>query len=147
MKSSNVTLNEPIVVEELFDLSVEAVWQAITDHGEMVQWYFDNLPGFKAEVGFKVKFPVENPPRTFTHNWEVVKVKESKLISYTWNYDEYPGDSLLEMHLKNLNGKAHFKLVHFTTESFPDDIPEFKRESGVEGWKFFVGRLKAFLSQ
>jgi len=31
---------------------------------------------------------------------------------------------------------------------FPDDIPEFKRESGVEGWNYLIKKsLKAFLEK
>lgn len=139
-------VNEPIIIEELFDAPVEKVWEAITNYDHMVNWYFDQLPNFRPEPGFKVSFVVENPPRTFTHNWEVQKVKEVKLISYTWNYDEYPGDSLLEMHLKNHNGGTHLKLMHFTTVPFPSDIPEFERESGVMGWTYFIKeRLASYL--
>ena len=33
-------------------------------------------------------------------------------------------------------------------EDFPDDIPEFKRESDVEGWTFFISKsLKEFLEK
>lgn len=135
-----------IIVEEYFDAPVEVVWAAVTEHEHMLKWYFDSLPDFKAEQGFNVSFPVVNPPRTFTHNWEVVKVKEFKLISYKWNYDEYPGDSLLEMHITRHNEGCHFKLVHFVVEPFPDDIPEFEHESGVQGWNFFIhDRLKSYI--
>ena len=39
-------------------------------------------------------------------------------------------------------------LTHQVLEDFPDDIPEFKRESGVEGWTFFINKsLKEFLEK
>ena len=61
-------------------------------------------------------------------------------------FDEYPGDSFLEMHLKNHNGGTHFKLMHFTTQPFPDDIPEFDRESGTQGWTYFIKeRLASYI--
>jgi len=39
-------------------------------------------------------------------------------------------------------------LTHKVEESFPDDIPEFSRESGFGGWKFFIKKsLKEFLEK
>lgn len=33
-----------------------------------------------------------------------------------------------------------------TIEDFPEGVPEFKRESGLQGWNFFiVQRLKNYL--
>lgn len=40
------------------------------------------------------------------------------------------------------------KLTHQVMESFPQDIPEFLRESGVKGWNYFIGEsLKKFLDE
>ena len=43
----------PIIVEHSFDASAETVWRAITDVDQMRQWYFENIPDFRAEVGFR----------------------------------------------------------------------------------------------
>jgi hypothetical protein len=43
--------------------------------------------------------------------------------------------------------KSHVKLKLSVriVEDFPDDIPEFKRESGLEGWTYFIRkRLKEY---
>jgi hypothetical protein len=45
----------PVVVEQGFDRSASAVWDAITKIGEMRKWYFENIPDFKAEVGFSTR--------------------------------------------------------------------------------------------
>jgi hypothetical protein len=38
------------------------------------------------------------------------------------------------------------RLTAQVLEDFPEDIPEFKRESGVEGWTYFIKKsLKEFL--
>ena len=41
---------EPIVVEDEFDNSLETVWAAITELEHMREWYFENIPCFKPEV-------------------------------------------------------------------------------------------------
>ena len=49
---------EPIVVEQAFDASKAAVWKAISEREQMIQWFFDNIPEFQAEVGFETQFDV-----------------------------------------------------------------------------------------
>ena len=48
-------MNDPIVVERIYNAPIEKVWKAITNSDDMRQWYFD-LPGFKAEVGYEFQF-------------------------------------------------------------------------------------------
>ena len=47
----------PIVVEQWYPVPRQAVWNAVTDHSRMVVWYLDNIPEFRAIVGFELKFP------------------------------------------------------------------------------------------
>lgn len=49
---------DPVVVEQIFEQAIEIVWKAITDVNEMRQWFFDNIPEFSPEVGFKTQFNV-----------------------------------------------------------------------------------------
>jgi hypothetical protein len=43
---------------------------------------------------------------------------------------------------------TRLRLTHIVLKDFPDDIPEFKRESGLAGWRYFLGeRLKAYLQK
>lgn len=72
----------PIVVDQWFAASIEAVWSAITDIDEMRQWYFDNIPGFKPEVGFETQFTVFNEGRVFPHLWTVTEVVPLGKIAY-----------------------------------------------------------------
>jgi hypothetical protein len=75
MKGNGIKKDEaPIVVEQNFDRSVSDVWNAITDVGEMRGWFFDNIPDFKAEVGFRTQFLVESTDRSLLHLWEVTEV-------------------------------------------------------------------------
>ena len=55
----------PIIVEEIFRNPVEVVWNSITKVDLMRQWYFENIPAFKAEVGFKTQFNVISEGRSF----------------------------------------------------------------------------------
>jgi len=67
-------------------------------------------------------------------------------ITYNWKYKEYPGDSFVTFQLINDKNCVKLKLTTEVIENFPDDIPEFKRESCIGGWNYYIKeRLKEFL--
>lgn len=137
----------PIIIEERFNASAETVWNAITRHDHMIQWFFDNIPDFKAEVGFKTRFNIVSGDRNFLHIWKVTEVEPLKKIVYNWTFEGYEGSADLSMELFEENEHTRLVVTDTVLESFPQDIPEFKRESGVAGWQYFINeRLKNFLS-
>lgn len=136
----------PIVVACTYPNSVERVWDSITIHAEMIQWFFEDIPAFEPVVGFATSFPVSTGERTFTHQWEILEVIPQRKIKYSWNYPEYPGDSTVSFELEALDGSTNLKVICEVLEDYPDDISEFKRESGVAGWTYFLKeRLRAYL--
>jgi len=139
---------EPIIVEQTFNTSVDTVWNAITRIDQMRQWYFENIPSFKPEVGFETRFNVQSQDRNFKHLWKVQAAIPGKMITYSWKYEKYAGNSFVKFELFEENKMTKLILTHQVLEDFPDDIPEFKRESGVEGWTFFINNsLKEFLDK
>ena len=142
-----MNINEkPVIVEETFNVSIESVWDSITIIDQMRQWYFDNIPSFIPEVGFETQFNVKSEDRNFLHMWKVTKVEPQKLIEYNWKYKDYEGDSFVVFELIKQNDLTKLILTHRVQENFPENIPEFSRESGVNGWEYFIkGRLKEFL--
>jgi len=136
----------PILIRKEFDQPAKVVWEALTDIDLMRKWYFDNIPDFKPEIGFKTRFAISNEGRTFTHLWEVTEVIPFQKISYNWKFKEYPGDSFIIFELEEKGSHTILTLREEISSAFPDDIPEFKRESAVEGWNYFIGeRLTNFL--
>ena len=136
----------PVTVEETFNATIKDVWEAITNIELMRKWYFDNIPSFIPEVGFEIQFNVTNEGRNFLHIWKITEVVPEKIIAYSWNYKEYPGEGLVVFDLSEQNGLTKLKLTNEIIESFPDDLPEFKRESCIAGWEYFIkGNLKNLL--
>lgn len=84
---------------------------------------------FTPEVGFKTQFNVVSQGRNFLHKWEVTEVVPIVKITYNWKYDGYQGDSYAEFELFEQNHLTKLRLTHNVRESFPEDIPEFSRES------------------
>lgn len=139
---------EPIIVEQTFNTSINNVWNAITKVGQMKQWFFENIESFKPEVGFETQFNVQSQDRNFLHLWKLTEVVPMKKITYSWRYGGYPGDSFVMFELLEQNDQTKLRLTHKGMESFPEEIPEFSRESGIEGWNYFIRKsLKEFLGK
>ena len=132
------TSEPPIIVSQKFTPSIETVWKAITEASQMRQWFFDNIPDFKAEVGFQTQFNVKAPSRDFMHLWTVTEVIPQQKLVYNWKYEDLPGDSFVTFELTTDNNETQLTLTTTIVEDFPDEIPEFARESCVGGWNYFI---------
>ncbi len=137
---------EPIIVEQIFKTPVQQVWEAITVLDQMTKWFFPNIPSFKAVVGFETQFIVQSEDRIFPHKWTVTEVIPMKKIAYEWQFDGYPGKAISIYEIEGEGSYTKLRLTAAVLEEFPDHIPEFKRESGVAGWNYFIkGSLKGYL--
>lgn len=130
--------SDPIVVQQFLNASSQKVWKAITEVEQMRQWYFPNIPDFRTEIGFETRFLVQNEGRNFTHIWKIKEVVPHNLIGYSWNFEEYAGEGYSNFELTEKNGKTALTLTSFVVKEFPADVPEFKRESGQEGWDYLI---------
>lgn len=134
-----------IIVSKHFDVSVNRLWKAITEHTQMIQWFFDNIPDFKAEVGFKTAFNVNSGQRDFMHLWEIVEVIPNKKIVYNWRYKDFEGNSYCTFEINQHKNQTELSIIAEGIETFTADIPEFKPESCRAGWEYFIGRLAQYL--
>jgi uncharacterized protein YndB with AHSA1/START domain len=140
--------DEPVIVEQTFAAPPDIVWNAITEIDQMRQWYFENIPAFEPEVGFETQFNVQSESRNFLHMWRVTEVVPGKRITYTWKFAEYPGDSFVVWELFEQDDGTKLRLTVVIEEDFPEEMPEFKRESCLEGWEYFIGKsLKEYLGK
>jgi len=136
----------PIVVEQPLSASVEVIWAALTEPDQMRQWFFEVMPDFKAEVGFETKFDLSNEGRDFPHIWKVVEVVPNEKLVVNWTFGGYEGSSNVHFEIVPAEEANVVRLTTEVLEDFLQDIPEFKRESGVGGWEYFInGQLKTFL--
>ena len=136
----------PIVVEQTLNADVETVWKSITEIDRMRQWYFDNIPSFKPQVGFETQFMVSSHGRDFPHRWKVTEVVPNKKIAYDWSFENYAGDSFVEFELFEQGSSTRLRLTCTVREDFPEDIPEFQGESCAAGWEYFIQKsLREYL--
>ncbi|MBT8265212.1 MAG: SRPBCC domain-containing protein [Bacteroidia bacterium] len=137
----------PVVVEAVFNLPKDMVWKAISNHTEMLNWYFDNIPAFKPEVGFSTQFNVKAPSQDFLHIWTITEVIPFQKLVYNWTFKDVEGSADVYFELFDLGDKTKLVVTNKVIEDFNDDIPEFKRESCLGGWHYFINeRLKNYLN-
>ena len=137
---------EPIIVEQAFDVSKETLWKAITERDQMIKWFFDNIPEFKAEVGFETQFNVNAGERDFLHLWKITEAIPEQKVVYDWRYPNIPGIGKVTFEVFDEGDGSRLRLTNEGLESFPQDVPEFTRESCEGGWKYFIqGNLKNYL--
>ncbi len=137
----------PILVRAEFNKSAKELWNGLTNIKEMKKWYFEVLDDFQPEVGFKTAFKVKSENRTFTHQWEVIELIPEKKITYIWRFLEYPGVSSSSFEVFGDENSSKLQLTILVQTDFPEDIPEFKRESCIGGWDYFIhGNLKKYMS-
>ncbi len=138
--------DDPVVVEQLYNAPPARVWQSITNLEQMHQWYFENIPSFKPKIGFETEFNIHSNGRDFLHQWKITEVVTNKKISYDWKFKNYPGDLSVTFELIEKEKSTLLRLTVTVREDFQDDIPEFKRESCLGGWEYFLKeRLKKYL--
>jgi uncharacterized protein YndB with AHSA1/START domain len=137
--------SQPVIIERTFDAPVSKVWKAITDSSEMKHWYFD-IDDFKPVVGFEFHFTSGSEQKTYLHLCKVTEVIPERKLSYSWRYENYPGNSLLTFELFPEGDKTRLKLTHEGLDSFPKDSKDFAIGSFTAGWTHIIGTsLKDYL--
>jgi uncharacterized protein YndB with AHSA1/START domain len=132
---------QPFVIERTMDAPVEMVWNAITDKNEMKQWYFD-LSEFKPEVGFEFSFYGQgHKGEQYLHLCKITEVVKERKLRYSWRYHNYDGNSYVTFELFPEGNKTRIKLTHEGLETFPDNNPDFAKESFMGGWTELIGKL------
>ena len=139
--------NEPLVIERTYNAPADMVWNALTDSKQMQQWYF-TIPVFKPVVGFEFQFEGGSEQQTYLHLCKVTEVIPGRKITYSWKYDGYTGSSSVTWELFDEGKKTRVRLTHEGLETFPQDKPDFAKESFAGGWTHIIGKsLLEFLEK
>jgi uncharacterized protein YndB with AHSA1/START domain len=129
---------DSIIVERTFDAPIAKVWNAITNKDEMKKWYFD-LEEFKPKAGFKFDFiGGDKDQAQYLHLCEVQEAEAETKLSYTWRYDNYPGNSLVTWELMDKGEKTILRLTHADVHTLAEGGPDFARENFVKGWTYII---------
>jgi uncharacterized protein YndB with AHSA1/START domain len=125
---------QPIVIEKLLNASIQKVWQAITDKDHMKKWYFD-LDAFVAEPGYEFSFAGQgHKGEKYIHRCKILEVIPYRKLRHTWTYENFEGESIVTFDLSEEGHQVRIKLTHSGLHTFPQDNPDFARDSFNGGW-------------
>ena len=128
----------PIVVVQMISSTKELIWECITEVSHMREWFFAEIPAFKAEVGFETVFDVQSEATIFPHHWTVSEVIPYRKLVIGWCYEGFRGDGLVSFELIGHGSTTLVQLTFQIFEDFQSDVPQFTRESALEGWQYFI---------
>lgn len=128
----------PFVIERIYPVPVERVWEAITDKHKMKEWYFD-LEEFRPEVGFEFHFDGGKEGRIYHHVCTITEVVPGKKLTHTWTYKGYAGVSYVTFELFDEGMQTRLRLTHAGIDTFPAGEPDFAQQNFAEGWTYIIG--------
>ncbi|WP_077346411.1 SRPBCC family protein [Algoriphagus sp. A40] len=136
-----VLKHQPVVVEKEVGASKEKVWKALTEKAQMRHWYFD-VDGFDAVEGFQFQFVGQGTKgQDFVHLCTITEVIPEHKLQYSWQYEGFPGYSLVTFFLTETATGTKIKVTHLGLETFPQETQDFARENFVMGWNEIIGKL------
>lgn len=146
------TSEDRITIELRIEASPEAVFDALTDPEQIVQWWGDEdyYVTEEAEVelreGGRWRVGGRNTTdgRPFSVEGEYLAVERPRLLRYTWDPTwadwERERPTVVTVELEPAGGGTRLELVH---EGFAGFAKE--RDEHAEGWPFVLGLLAAYL--
>ena len=126
-----------VVIERTYEAPILRVWDALTDKAQMKQWYFD-VSDFKPEPGFKFEFSGGDENVKYRHLCEVIEADKPNKLSYTWQYENVAGVSLVTIELfAEAENRTRVKLTHSGLD-FKTDDKNFQPSSFNAGWNHIL---------
>lgn len=84
-----------LMFEEIFDCSVERLWRAITEPGELESWLMPN--DFVAEVGHRFGFQAVDMTVPQTIECEVLELRPPTYLRLSWKFEGNPSEVIFEI--------------------------------------------------
>ncbi|TFF34761.1 SRPBCC family protein [Mucilaginibacter psychrotolerans] len=139
---------QPLIVERLLAAPASTIWEALIDNEKIKRWYFQ-LESFEPRVGFEFSFAGQGAKgEKYIHHCLITAVESEKKLSYTWRYENYPGDSEVSFELFPEGFQTLVRITHSGLETMPQDSPDFAPDSFSKGWNYILGEsLKKFVEE
>jgi uncharacterized protein YndB with AHSA1/START domain len=123
----------------------EVVWKALTTATQMKNWYFA-MERFIAEPGYTFKMFGKKENKYFPINCVIISVQKNKQLSYSWSYEEFPAETIVNFELIEMGQQTILKLTHTGLEQIPASFTELSIANHAIGWKHIIAKsLKEFV--
>lgn len=132
---------DTIFMEYEFPVSVQDIWNAITDKDAMRQWYFSFDRNFNLQIGQVFEWTAGEPGgEQWLHRGKFLDVVPLRKLSHSWEYPGYRGTSVIHWILEPVTQTTSSLLFkHEFPRPFDPDKKAFRRENFVAGWSHILG--------
>ena len=108
----------------------------------MRKWFFEVIPEFSATEEFYTEFDVKAESRSFRHCWRVIEVVAQSHYTVEWTFTGLPGRGHVTHKITpGPDGKNTITFIDVIKEPFDTTIPEFKRQSSIDGWTYIMHEM------
>jgi uncharacterized protein YndB with AHSA1/START domain len=132
--------SKPVNVEVTITASAEKVWQVLTNV-ELIPKFMMPVKNFKPEIGNEFTFTGSNNGKEYPTHCRIIELIVNKKLSYTWNYEHHPAETIVTFELEENNAATVVKLTHSGLEAI-DKFPEVSVENHIQGWTWILNGLK-----
>ncbi len=142
MNSSNVIEAEVICKEVIINAPASKVWKALTNKDHIKNWFMA-CDDFVPEVGNTFHFQGCKEGEDFFHTSTITELIPEKKLTFTWNRNGIPEESLVTYELNETNGSTKLVLTHSNWGNMLDENPVLRTDH-TSGWEYFVNRIKNY---
>ncbi len=137
--------NSPVIIETVINARAEKVWQVLTDLASIPKFMM-SVKNFKPEVGNVFMFIGLKDGKEYPVYCKIIELVENNKIVYTWNYEEFPAETIVSFELQENNAATVVKLSHSGLEAI-DKYPDASIENHIQGWTWILNELKKVVEE
>jgi len=135
-------MKDIISKEQIFDHSIDKVWNAITKEEQISSWFIK--ADFKAVEGYRYTFFSEGEDCTQINGR--IKQADPYTLIYTWVVQNTETVTTVKWSLEEVNGKTKLYLEHSGISGYQGDTAVTMFNSFDKGWDNCVSELNQYLS-
>lgn len=137
-------MKDVLIKEQLFDHSIDRVWNAISRAEEISAWFIN--ADFKAEPGYKYTFTADEEHGCTQITGEVKEADPYTLV-YTWIVQDTDTETTVKWMLEEDGGKTKLYLEHSGISNYPGNNAVTMFGHFNAGWDNCVKELSQYLTK
>lgn len=143
MNSAETIQAEVICKEVVINAPASKVWKALTDKEHLRNWFMA-CEDFAPHVGNTFHFQGNKGEEICYHTSNIVEIVPEKKLSFTWNRNGIPDETLVTYELTQTNDSTtKLVLTHSNWGAMLDENPVLRTEH-TSGWEYFINRIKNY---
>ena len=137
-------MKDIIKKEQLFNHSIDAVWNALSRAEEISTWFIK--ADFKAEKGYNYTFTASEDKGCLTITGEV-KQSDPYTLVYTWIVENTDAETTVKWQLEPTEGGTKLYLEHSGIFNYAGDTAIAMFDSFNGGWTDCINQLSSYLKK